>query len=338
MRARVRVGLAVALLFVAPLGAHAQSKVGTTFGDFLLIEPSARIAGMGNAGVTLDFGIESAYYNPASIGRLGGWAVQFDHAAWFADIAYDYVAVGLPLGKWGNGVVSITHLGSGDMDVRTVEQPLGTGEQFNVSDLAVGLGYGLEITDRFVAGGQMTLAQERIWHSTAGAVMFNFGALYRTSPNGLRLGASLSNFGTGSQFDGRDLMILYDQDPSRFGDNNALPGDAQTNSFGVPVLFRAGLGQRFSLSSDARLDVVVDAFHPNNNTESISAGTELELRKLLALRAGYQNLFQQDSEVGLTLGGGILGTQNGFRYNIDYAWADEGRLGNAQRFSLGLHF
>ena len=31
--------------------APAQSKTGTTIGQFLLIEPSARIAGMGNAGV-----------------------------------------------------------------------------------------------------------------------------------------------------------------------------------------------------------------------------------------------------------------------------------------------
>ena len=328
----------LALALALPAAAHAQTKVGTTFGDFLLIEPSARVAAMGNAGVTLDLGIEGAYFNPASIGRIGSWTVQFDHAAWLADMGYDYVAVGIPFGKWGNGLVSVTHLGSGEMDVRTVTQPLGTGETFDASDLAVGLGYGLEITDRFTAGGQVSFAQERIWHSSAGTMVFNFGGLYRTSENGLRLGASLSNFGIGAQFSGRDLFVLYDQDPSRYGDNNALPADAQTDAFAVPVLFRAGLGQSFRTSADTRLDVVVDAFHPNNNTESISLGTELEIRRLLALRAGYQNLFLQDSEVGLTLGAGIVVEQGGNNYHFDYGWADQGRLGSTHRFGLGMKF
>ena len=39
--------------------ALAQSKVGTSVGAFLMIEPSARVGGMGNAGVTLDGEIQA---------------------------------------------------------------------------------------------------------------------------------------------------------------------------------------------------------------------------------------------------------------------------------------
>jgi len=329
--------LAIAVLG-APADSAAQSKTGTTFGSFLQIEPSARVAGMGNAGVSIDGGLETAYYNPAAVGRLDRWSFTFDHAAWFAGISYDYVALGAPMGKWGNAFATLTALGSGDMDVRTVQSPLGTGETFNVSDAALGLGYALEVTDRFSAGGQISWVQERIWHSTAGTVTFSLGTLYRTSANGLRIGASLSNFGTQSRFDGRDLRILFDQDPTINGDNGTLPGTMFTDAFSVPVMFRAGVGQAFQVANDARLDLVVDAFHPSDNTESISAGTELELRKMLALRAGYQNLFLQDSEVGPTLGAGILGERPSFHYRVDYAWADQGRLGSSHRFSLGLRF
>ncbi len=44
--------------------AYAQSKVGTTIGAFLRIEPTARAAGMGNAGSALPGGIEAVYFNP----------------------------------------------------------------------------------------------------------------------------------------------------------------------------------------------------------------------------------------------------------------------------------
>ena len=39
-----------ALLTLAAAPAWGQAKTGTTIGSFLLIEPSARITGMGNAG------------------------------------------------------------------------------------------------------------------------------------------------------------------------------------------------------------------------------------------------------------------------------------------------
>jgi hypothetical protein len=59
-----------------------------------------------------------------------------------ANIGYDYAAFGCADGRWGNSFVSITALGSGDIDVRTVQQPLGTGERYSVQDFAIGLGYG----------------------------------------------------------------------------------------------------------------------------------------------------------------------------------------------------
>ena len=118
----------------------AQSKTGTSVGQFLLIEPSARIAGMGNAGATMFGEIQAAYYNPAAIGMFPQSGVQFTHSPWIADITYDYAVLGLTLGSFGNLSASVTSLNSGEIDVRTVEKPLGTGERYTVSDLAFGVG------------------------------------------------------------------------------------------------------------------------------------------------------------------------------------------------------
>ena len=340
MTARLRIALACALALIsAAPAARAQDKTGTTMGQFLLIEPSARVAGFGNAGTALDGGLDAAYFNAAAAARIDRGGIVFSHAAWIADITYDYVAAGLGLGKWGNGFVSVTSLSSGEMDVRTVEIPQGTGERFSVSDIALGLGYGLEVTDRFAVGAQVTFLQETIWHSSAGTTVFNVGTLYRVSDHGLHIGASLSNFGTDAQYDGRDIRVTYDQNPSTNGDNGSLPGLAFTESFAVPVLFRVGLGVPFHPSRDLALQVALDASHPSDDAESVSAGAELELRRTLALRAGWQDLFLPDSEVGLTLGLGLRGYfDDTFGYRVDYAWADHGRLESTQRLSLGLTF
>jgi hypothetical protein len=323
-------------LLVSP--AHAQTKVGTTMAQFLKIEPSARIIAMGNAGVSLPGGIDAAWYNPAALASEEAITVLFSHGEWFADIGHDYVAGAFPMGRWGISSLTVTSLRSGDMDVRTVTQPLGTGERFSVASLAVGLGYALPITDRFSAGGRISYVQETIWNSAFQTVTFDFGTLYSVSDRGLRLGASLTNFGTQGRYDGRDLHFLYDNDPDINGDNSSLPGERFTDAFSLPVMFRVGVGYPVRLSQASILTLAADAFHPSDNAESMSLGAEYEFRDFVALRAGYQNLFLVDSEVGVTAGGGLHGDLSEYTYRIDYAWADHGRLGGTHRFSLGFEF
>jgi hypothetical protein len=330
----------VAMMFLATGASSllAQSKTGTTVGQFLLIEPSARIAGMGNAGATVYGEIQAAYYNPAAIGHFGGNGVQFTHSMWIADITYDYAGAALMLGDIGNLYASLTALNSGEIDVRTVEQPLGTGERYTVSDVAFGLGFGRRISDRFSLGFQMTYLSETIWHSGMSAFAINVGTLYQISPSGLRIGASISNFGTRAKYDGRDLRILYNQNPQKYGGNRALPAELFTNDFPLPILFRVGLGMPVELDQNNRLTVAVDAFHPSDNTESVSVGAEWTVFNIFSVRGGYQNLFLQDSEVGLTLGAGLQYVSDNLTVNVDYGWANYGLLEKTQRLTVGVSF
>lgn len=325
-------------LSAAPGAASGQTKTGTAIAQFLLIEPSARISAMGNAGVALDDGIQTVYYNPAALGRMDRYAVQLTHAEWFVGIDYEYAAASLPLGGLGNAFVSVTSLDSGEIDVRTVDKPHGTGERYSVTDVAVGLGGGRQITERFSAGFQIFYVQETIWHSTMKTMTLNVGTIYQLSANGLRIGSSIANVGTKGRFDGRDLAILYDNDPDRYGDNSALPGERSTDDFPVPILFRVGLSMPRRLGPDGRIVMAIDAFHPSDNTEGVSLGAEYLWKETLSLRAGYQNLAQQDSETGLTFGAGVNGRIGQQSLQFDYSWADYGRLEATHRMTFTILF
>ena len=331
-------GLAlVALAGPASGPAHAQSNVGTTIGQFLLIEPSAQTAAMGNVGAAAAGEVLSAYYNPAALGALGRSDAQFTHARWLADVQFDHAAVAVDLGRYGTVMGAATVLQSGDIDVRTVEQPLGTGEQFDVQNLALALGYGRRITDRFTAGAQVALVNESIYRSSLTAFAVGFGVRYQIG-GGPVLGASLSNLGTRARYDGLDLSIRYDADPDAAGDNSALPGRLTTDRYSLPTLFRVGLAWPVQVSGDSRVTLAADAFQPSDNTESVSVGGEWRWRELLSVRAGYQNLFQDELEGGLTLGAGLAYRAAGLGVRFDYAWNDFGRIGDAQRFTLGVSF
>lgn len=337
MRDSLLVLITIAVTALATTSSVAQTKTGTTVGQFLLIEPSARLAAMGNAGVTTFDEVTAAFYNPGAAARMGHSDVQFTHSPWLADISYNYAAASVNLGTNHALMVSLTSLDSGDINVRTVEQPLGTGEKYEVRNLALGLGYSRRVTDRFSAGLRASYVRETIWHSTMSALALDFGVLYEL-PFRAYIGASLSNFGTRGGFSGRDLRIRFDQDDDKHGDNSNLPGALHTEDFPLPIFFRVGIGVPVTLSASNELLLLVDAFHPADNTESISLGGEWTFMDTFSARAGYQNLFEQDSESGLTLGGGLNYEIARFGFRFDYAWANHGRIGDVQRFTVGFSY
>ncbi|MBN8588710.1 MAG: PorV/PorQ family protein [Rhodothermia bacterium] len=327
----------LASLFLNLSFALAQSKTGTTIGQFLLIEPSARAMGMANASVTTYGDPSSGYFNPAAPAWEPRTAVQFSHGAWLAGISHQFATADLRLGQTDALSVSVTSLNSGEIAVRTVEQPLGTGEQYQVKDLALSVGYSRKLSDRFSAGVNLKYVTERIWNSALQAGALDFGVMYKL-PFGAQLGASLSNFGTKGKFDGKDLRVRFDANPDKYGDNSSLPAALVTEAHQLPVLFRVGMDYPVSLGKKAQAIFAVNAYHPSDNTESVSFGTEITLFETFSLRGGYQHLFQQDHETGLTLGAGIHYEIDQYRFRFDYGWADFGRLGSSQRFGFAFEF
>ncbi|MEW6702644.1 MAG: PorV/PorQ family protein [Bacteroidota bacterium] len=315
----------------------AQSKTGTTIGQFLKIEPSSRAVALGNAGVSLSGEASYIFYNPASLGRLSGTDVQFTYNKWLADIMYNYAAAAMNIENIGTFSLVITSLNSGEIDVRTVEKPLGTGEKYSVTNFALGLGYGTMLTDRVSVGVQVNYINESIWNSSLNVFGLNFGVQYQLMAGGFTIGASVSNFGTRAKYDGRDLFVNYDFDPKKYGDNSKLPAELRTDEYSLPTIFRAGLSYPINFGTSYKLLLALDAVNPNDNRQSLNVGGELDLMNMISIRAGYRNLFLVDSEGGLVLGGGIKTEIAGsFKIRFDYAYADYGRLAETHRITIGV--
>ncbi|MFN4111076.1 MAG: PorV/PorQ family protein [Ignavibacteria bacterium] len=316
----------------------AQSKVATTIGQFLKIEPSAKISAFGGSGTGQYGTASSLFYNPASLGRIQNIDADFSIVNWFADIKYNYGAVAINTGELGTFALQIISLNSGEIPVRTVEMPLGTGEKYSVTNFALGIGYGRMLTDRVSVGLIVSYFNETIWHSSLNGFFFNFGVQYQINENGMTFGASVSNYGTHGKFSGTDLFINYDFDPRKYGDNDRLPAELRTDEFTLPTIFRAGLSYPIKLLSNYKLILSVDALHPNDNYESIAIGGELKFFDAFSIRGGYRNLFLADREGGLTLGAGAdVNVLNSYHLRFDYSWVDYGRLKAVHRITFGLN-
>lgn len=316
------------------------SKVGTTAASFLKIGAGARAIGMGGAYTGVANDIYSVYWNPAGVSNLKfGSEVAFNHANWLADISYDFAAASLNLGEAGTMFVSFTSLIVPEEKVRTFDYPDGDGRVWDAKSLSFGIGYARKLTDKFSIGVHLKYIREAIWNSSANGFAVDIGTYYVTPFNDMIIGACISNFGTKMQMDGRDILFNYDPDDnSSTGPNNVL-SKYEMGKFDLPLTFKLGVAMDVYKDRYFRCTVAIDATHPNDNSEYVNSGLEISYDELISVRVGYKSLFLNDSEQGLTVGGGLnyqISDQLGIFMN--YGWADYGRLKNVQFFDFGLRF
>lgn len=319
---------------------RSTSKVGTTAAQFLKIGAGARAIGMGGTYTAISDDIYSIYYNPAGVVNTKDFGqVAFNHADWLASINYDFAALSLNLENFGTVFFSLTALSIPEDKVRTFDYPEGDGRVWDAKSLAIGAGFAKKLTDRFSIGFHAKYIREAIWNSSASGFAVDVGTYYVTPFNDLVVGASISNFGSKMQLDGRD--ILFNSDPNNdlnSGPNNIL-SRYETDKFDIPLTFRIGLAMDVVRERFVRVTAAVDATHPNDNTEYVNSGLELAFDEMAFVRVGYKSLFLRDSEQGLTFGGGLKYNFNDlFTIFLNYGWADYGRLKNVQFFDLGIGF
>jgi hypothetical protein len=315
------------------------SKVGITAANFLEIGVGARALGMGGAFVGTADDASALYWNVAGIARLPQPEVLLVHTEWIADMKFDFAGITLPLGTLGSLGASVTVLSMDDMKVRTVERPKGTGEFFSAGDMSLALSYARNLTDRFAVGFTGRFIQQNIWKESAHGIALDVGTIFTTGLHGLRIGAVLSNFGTDMRMDGKDLLVYHDIDPNKLGNNDRIFADLHTDSWPLPLTFQFGLAMDALKSNEHRLTVAVDAMHPSDNTESLNLGAEYAFHEMFIFRGGYRNLFQRDTEEGVTVGAGFAQRFLGnIKFCLDYAYADFGRLQNTQRIAFRMVF
>ena len=341
----------IVLLMITVSLSYGQYKGGTTAAQFLKIGVGARATAMGEAYVAMSQDATGLYWNPAGIAQAPGGELIFLRNNWIADIAVNYLGVIFPLYGVGTVGMSITSLTMDDMAVTTELEPNGTGEEFTASDLAMQLSLARSLTDRFSIGFNFKYIQQSIWHSHASAMAMDVGTLFRTAFKDMRLGMSISNYGSSLTMSGRDALIRYDPAPNLEGNNDAVPAYYGLDDWDLPLIFRVGVAMDVFEIGVSKLTVAVDAIHPNDNYESINMGAELGILNRYFLRAGYKSGFLETNSVvsasamerreeGLTFGAGfdlpLFGSASGLRF--DWAYADFGRLNDVQRLSMSLYF
>ncbi len=311
-------------------------RVGQAGWQFLKIPASARQAavagvksGLGNASAT------TVFNNPAEMVFASGTQVSFTDNSWFADIHNQAFAVSRSFGAIGTFGVGINYVDYGDMIRTDISQmpspnPDVTGTEyvdkliseglgsFSANDMALGLSYARQVTDRLSFGSTVRYLRSKIDDLTMDNFSLDVGTTFHTGIKSLRIAMLARNFGPDSRF------FDFNEKVNRNPTNIKLPTQFRF-SMAYDVLERVN-------GSPHLLTMVVEGLHANDGPEKWNTGAEYTFMNLLSLRGGYR--FNYDEE-GLTLGAGI-NVNMGMDFSVDYAYLDFGRLEEVHMFSLNL--
>jgi len=316
-----------------------QSKVGTTAVPFLGISVGPRATAMGGAFTAMCSDATSLYYNPGGIAQMENSQFLATHTSWLVNTSLNWIGFVFKLDPSNAIGVHVTHLDYGEEDVTTVDQPEGTGEKWTALDFEAGFSYARNLTDRFSIGGSVKYIQQRLWNESASAFALDVGLLFVTDFNGMKLGMSISNFGTDMHMDGKDLLNRIDLDPEALGNNETIVSKLKTEDWPLPLFFRVGAAMDVMRFGMNRMTISVDALRPSDNTEIVNVGGEIALGNMVFLRGGYKSLFREQSEEGLTLGcGAELSLSGSMICSFDYTYADFGLFQDIQMISIGFKF
>ena len=334
----MRPSIKILLLYYLSLSCtvFAIDKTGTTAAKFLTIGIGSRPAGLGNAFVSIADDPTAMYWNPAGISRLGGHEAIVNHNNWFAGISLDYSGAVIKLSDNAAFGANITMVSMEEIEVTRYGNE-DTGETYRAGNLAIGLSYARNLTDKFSLGGNLKLIRESIASNHASGFAIDIGTLFDT-PFGFKLGTSISNFGPKMQMSGDDLIVPVDISENIEGNNENTTGNISTDQFDLPLLLRVGISGQKSISNIGGLIWAIDSGHPNDNNSFLNAGAEVTfLNNLLSLRTGYRSLYLNDrvSEYSFGLGFNLVNIINK-PINIDYSFETLKFLGATQQISIRL--
>ncbi len=345
--------LFISILGMSTLVAQEPFRVGTTTGNFLEVGYGSRASSLGDAYVSMVNDVSATYWNPAGLGYMQKAEFQVMSQPWYVDINTSFVGLGYVTGNSGTFAISLLHTGYGEEEVTTVDQQEGTGENFDGQDIAFGLSYGRRLVDWFSFGATMKYVNSRIWHTSASAVAMDLGVIVNTSflswsgtpSDGLKIGMSISNYGTRMRYDGIDLRRPIDIIEDEDGNYSEVPARFELKSWELPLLFRIGVSFNPIKFKNQKLTTSIDALHPNNNSEAINFGAEYQWLLpgfgAFNLRGGYKGIFLKNSDetYSWTLGFGLeLFYMNNRALKFDYAFRNTEILGGIHAYTLGIVF
>jgi|SaaInl7_200m_RNA_FD_contig_21_1959820_length_1277_multi_26_in_0_out_0_1 hypothetical protein len=293
-----------------PLFEYPAIKGQSAF-SFLKVGQSPRSVGMGEAFAAMPGNIDAIFHNPGGLGFLQGKHYTFSYTKWLVDSKFMTGAIAARLGSNVFGLSVITAKPQ-DVEETTIYESLGTGRNISASEMAIGLTFARQMTDKVSWGIQGKMIREDLMLTTATSYQLDVGISAYTGYKSLRMAASARNVGG-------EVTV-------------------EVRPFNPPIYFNFGAAAEVYGSQDdpTYLTVSTETLFATDYGQRWNFGGEFWVNNAIAFRGGYKINYDIED---YALGVGLKHSFGDREIRVDVAYSDGGSDFDAPlRLSLGGSF
>ena len=278
-------------------------RIGSAGATELLINPWARSAAWGDAGVSCANGLDAVYTNIAGLAFTTKTQLRFDRTSWLGGAGININNAGLAQRISDNSVISISvmSMGFGEIDITTVDIPEGGIGTFKPSYSNFNVGYAREFSNSIYGGINFKVINESIANLRGTSIAIDAGIRYVTGEHDqIKFGITLKNVGPTMNFKGDGLALQVQYPKTEI----LATLEQRSSSFEMPSLLAIGASYDFLFGEVSKL-TLAGAFTANsfsNDQFKLGLNYDMNVKKAaFNLMVGYiyeKGLWKSDFSYG----------------------------------------
>lgn len=264
-------------------------RVGSAGATELLINPWARSAAWGDAGISCANGLDAIFTNIAGLAFVDKTQIRFDRTNWLGGAGININSAGFAQRISESSVISVSVMAMsfGDIDITTVDLPEGGIGTYSPTYSNFNVGYAREFSNSIYGGVNFKVISESISNLRGTGVAIDAGIRYVTGEEDhIKFGITLKNIGPTMSFngDGLSISVLYPES----GDQATL--EQRSATFEMPSLLGIGGSYDFNFTETNKLTLALgfsaNSFSNDQFRLGLNYGMELDKARF-NLMAGY---------------------------------------------------
>lgn len=315
-----------------------EDRVGSAGASHLLVNPWARSAATGDAGISSVNGLEATFTNVAGLAFTDKTQIKFNYSNWMgsAGISFNSAGIAQRISESDVIAVSVQSMNYGDIAITTVANPEGNIGFFSPRANIFNVGYARTFSSSIYGGINFKVISENISNLKASGMAIDAGIRYVTGEQDqVKFGIALKNVGPVMRYKGDGLAQQVNYISTGF----TASLEERSATFEMPSLLSIGGSYDFIFNESNKL-VVAAGFTANSfSYDQFRLGLDygMSLEKVaFNLRGGFvyeKGLFDAENRsnalVGPTAGFSLdaLVGKNKTALGIEYATRFAGVFG-----------
>lgn len=299
------IGAAIMSSFAANAGN--EDRVGSAGASHLLVNPWARSAAFGDAGISNVNGLEASFTNIAGLAFTDKTQIKFNYSNWMGNAGIGLNSAGIAQRISENDViaVSVQSMNYGDIPITTVANPEGDIGFFSPRANIFNVGYARSFSSSIYGGINFKVVSESISNVKATGMAFDAGIRYVTGEQDqIKFGITLKNVGPVMKYKGDGFAQQIDYVST--GVTATL--EERSATFELPSLLSIGGSYDFIFNENNKLNVsaafTANSFSSDQYRLGLNYGMTAD-KVAFNLRGGFvyeKNLFSAENRSNALIG------------------------------------